>query len=362
MSTAEQTSTRGGTSTGAPPAPATGSDEQELREQYDVVVVGGGAAGLAGALTTARALRSTLVVDAGEPRNSPAEGVHNYLGREGASPHELVALGRAEVEGYGGRVVRGTATAAERLEDAGPGAPRFRVGLGDGRSVLARRLLVTTGVEDVLPDVPGLAERWGRDLLHCPFCHGREVADRVVGVLSATAHGPDQALLWRGWSERVVLLQHTGGVPTPEQAEKLAARGVEVVEGEVVALDVTDDHLVGVRLADGRAVAVDALVTMSLAVARGGLLADLGVATTELAMGGLVLGEHVPADPTGATSVPGLFVAGNVTAPMAPVLTAASAGMTAGSMITKDLVDDDTAVAVAAHRGALVAGRERVTA
>ncbi|MEJ5888778.1 NAD(P)/FAD-dependent oxidoreductase [Pseudokineococcus marinus] len=337
-------------------------EHEELREQYDVVVVGGGAAGLAGALTTARALRSTLVVDAGEPRNAPADGVHNYLGREGTGPRELVALGRAEVEAYGGQVVRGTATTAERLEDGGPGAPRFRVGLEDGRSVLARRLLVTTGVEDVLPDLPGLAERWGRDLLHCPFCHGREVADRVVGVLSVNAHGPDQALMWRGWSERVVLLQHTGAAPSAEQAEKLAARGVEVVEGQVAALDVADDAIRGVRLADGRAVAVDALVTMSLAVARGGLLADLGLATAELAMGELVLGEHVPADPTGATSVPGLWVAGNVTAPMAPVLTAASAGMTAGSMITKDLVDDDTAVAVAAHRGALRLGRERVTA
>ncbi|WP_298805755.1 NAD(P)/FAD-dependent oxidoreductase [uncultured Pseudokineococcus sp.] len=337
-------------------------EREDLREQYDVVVVGGGAAGLAGALTTARALRSTLVVDAGEPRNAPADGVHNYLGREGTGPRELVALGRAEVEAYGGQVVRGTAATAERLEDGGPGAPRFRVRLEDGRSVLARRLLVTTGVEDVLPDLPGLAERWGRDLLHCPFCHGREVADRVVGVLSVNAHGPDQALMWRGWSERVVLLQHTGAAPSAEQAEKLVARGVEVVEGEVAALDVADDALRGVRLADGRAVAVDALVTVSLAVARGGLLADLGVATAELAMGELVLGEHVPADPTGATSVPGVWVAGNVTAPMAPVLTAASAGMTAGSMITKDLVDDDTAVAVAAHRGALGAGRERVPA
>lgn len=322
-----------------------------LQEQYDVVVVGGGAAGLAGSLTTARALRSTLVVDTGQPRNAPADGVHNYLGREGTPPRELVTVGRAEA--YDGQVLEGTATSAERLADGGPGAARFRVGLEDGRSVLARRLLVTTGVDDVLPDVPGLAERWGRDLLHCPFCHGREVADRVVGILSTGEAGIEQALMWRGWSERVVLLQHTGTEPSPEQAEKLAARGVERVEGEVVGVEVAGDveggRLTGVRLAEGRVVAVGALVAMPRAVARGGMLAGLGLEASALPMGA-TFGDHVPADPTGATSVPGVWVAGNVTAPMAPVLASAAGGMTAGSLITKDLVDDDTAVAVAAAR------------
>ena len=325
----------------------------DLQEQYDVVVVGGGAAGLAGGLTTARALRSTLVVDAGQPRNAPADGVHNYLGREGTPPRELVAFGRAEVEAYGGQVLQGTATSAERLADGGPGAARFRVGLADGRSVLARRLLVTTGAGDVLPDVPGLAQRWGRDLLHCPFCHGREVADRVVGILCTGEAGIEQALMWRGWSDRVLLLQHTGPEPSPEQAEKLAARGVQRVEGEVVGVEVAGDleggRLTGVRLADGRVVAVEALVAMPRAVVRGGLLADLGLEASPLPMGA-EFGDHVPADPTGATSVPGAWVAGNVTAPMAPVLASAAGGMTAGSLITRDLVDDDTAMAVAADR------------
>lgn len=253
-------------------------DGGELHDQYDVVVVGGGAAGLAGALTTARALRSTLVIDAGQPRNAPADGVHNYLGRESTPPREFLALGRAEVETYGGQVVSGTAVSAARLSGDEPGAARFRVGLDDGRSVLARRLLVTTGVTDVLPDVPGLAERWGKDLLHCPFCHGREVADRVVGVLSTNAHGSDQALMWRGWSEQVVLLQHTGPEPSPEQAERMAARDVEVVEGQVVGVRVSTggNRLTGVRLTDGRVVAVQALVTMSRAVVGGRLLATSG--------------------------------------------------------------------------------------
>ena len=332
---------------------------QGLAERYDVVVVGGGAAGLAGALTTARALRSTLVVDAGEPRNAAAGGVHNYLGREGVPPRELVALGRAEVEAYGGQVVDASVLSAQRVGDGGSGAARFRVGLADGRSVLARRLLVTTGVADVLPDVPGLSDRWGRDVLHCPFCHGREVAEKVVGVLATSAGAAEQAMLWRGWSERVVLLQHTAAAPSSAEVEKLAARGVEHVVGEVVEVQVgADDRLAGVRLAGGRAVALSALVVLPYAVARGGLLVDLGLQATELRMGDLVLGEHVPADPAGATAVPGVWLAGNVTAPMAPVLAAASSGMTAGSTIVKDLVADDTAAAVGVAR----AEREEVAA
>ena len=327
----------------------------ERHDAYDVVIVGGGVAGLAAALTTSRALRTTLVVDAGEQRNLPAHGVHNLLGREGVRPAELVEIGRAEIAAYGGKVIGGTVTSLERREGGEPGAARFDVALADGRRVAARRLLVTTGVVDELPDVAGLAERWGRDLLHCPFCHGREIAGRVVGILATSALGIDQALMWRGWTDRIVLLRHTGPAPSPEQQEKLAARGIEVVEGEVVAVEVdgAEDRLTGVRLADGRVIALEAVVTMSRPVVTGGLLAALGLQTASLDMPGAPgFAEHVHADPTGATTVPGLWLAGNVTAPMAPVLASAASGMTAGSMIVKDLIDDDTDTAVGRHRAA----------
>jgi thioredoxin reductase len=139
---------------------------------YDVIVIGGGAAGLAGATALLRSRRSVLVVDGGEPRNAPADGVHNFLTRDGTPPSELLAAGRAEVLGYGGEVVHGSVVAVD---------PGFRVRLDDGRTLSARRLLVATGLADELPDVPGLAQRWGRDVLHCPYCHGWEVRDRAVG-------------------------------------------------------------------------------------------------------------------------------------------------------------------------------------
>ncbi|MEV0232858.1 bifunctional NAD(P)/FAD-dependent oxidoreductase/class I SAM-dependent methyltransferase [Nonomuraea sp. NPDC050786] len=312
--------------------------------KYDVVVVGGGAAGLSGALTLGRARRKVLVIDAGRPRNAPAEGVHTYLGREGVPPLELLAAGREEVTGYGGEIVTGTVESAERLDGGG-----FRVLLDDGSAVEAGRLLVTTGLVDELPDVPDLAERWGRDVLHCPYCHGWEVRDQAIGVLGTSPLSVHQALLWRQWSENVTLFLHTAPDLDAQQREQLAARGVAVVEGKVTGLEVTDDRLAGVRLADGRVVACRALAAASRLTARAGLLAGLGLETEEQEMSGYVIGTRVPADPSGATSVPGVWVAGNVTGLTEQVIGAAAAGVRAAAAINADLIAEETRRAVAAR-------------
>src|SRR3954454_7190346 len=190
---------------------------------YDVVVIGGGAAGLSGALVLSRARRRVLVIDAGNPRNAPAAHMHGYLSRDGAPPSELLRAGREEVKGYGGEGLSGTVSGL--VPDDGPG---FRVDLVDGQRLSARRLLVTTGLRDELPDVPGLTERWGRDVLHCPYCHGHEVRDRPIGILGTGPFAVHQALLWRQWSDDVVLFRHTAPAPTDDEREQLAARGIAV--------------------------------------------------------------------------------------------------------------------------------------
>ncbi|MEP7026675.1 MAG: NAD(P)/FAD-dependent oxidoreductase, partial [Actinomycetota bacterium] len=179
-----------------------------LAEAYDVVIAGGGAAGLSGALALARARRSVLVIDAGTPRNAPAAAVHGFLSRDGMSPAELLEAGRAEVRGYGGQIVPGEVVAADR------GGTGFTVTTDGGRAVGARRLLVSTGLADELPDVPGLAERWGRDVLHCPYCHGWEVRDQAVGVLASSPLAVHQALLFRQWTADLTLFLHTMPAPS----------------------------------------------------------------------------------------------------------------------------------------------------
>jgi thioredoxin reductase len=312
-----------------------------MNEAYDVIVVGGGAAGLSGALTLARARRSVLVVDAGEPRNAPAAGVHGYLTRDGTSPAALVAAGRDEVRGYGGDVVSG------RVRTVAAQAGGFDVSLDDGREARARRLLVTTGLVDELPDVPGLRERWGRDVLHCPYCHGWEVRDEPIGILSTGPRSVHQALLFRQWSADVTFFRHTGPPLSGEQAEQLAARGIAVVEEEVEALETTDDRLTGVRLRGGTVVARRALAVGPRFVARAEPLLSLGLDTVEHALG---IGSYVPSDATGLTAVPGVWVAGNVADLLAQVVGAAAAGTVAAGAINADLVAEDVELAVTALR------------
>jgi len=314
-------------------------------EQFDVVVIGGGAAGLSGAVALARSRRSVLVVDAGEPRNAPAGHVHNYLAREGTPPAELVAAGRAEVTGYGGTVIDGRVTGVERRADGG-----FRVRLADGRRTEARRLLVTTGLVDELPGVPGVAQRWGRDVLHCPYCHGWEARDRAIGILATGPLALHQALMWRQLSADVTVFRHTGPGFADDGLEQLAARGIPVVDGEVAGLEVEGDRLTGVRLASGEVVARDVVVVTPRFTARSELLTALGLETAEQVVNGSVVGTFVPADPTGLTAVPGVWVAGNVAALQAQVIASAAAGLMAGAAINGDLVAEDARLAVAAAR------------
>lgn len=304
----------------------------------DVVVIGGGAAGLSGAVTLARARRSVLVIDDGTPRNAPADGVHGILGQEGVSPLELLARGRAELAGYGGSLRTGRVAAAERDEDG------FVVTLDDGTTERARRLLVATGLVDDLPDLPGLRERWGHDVLHCPYCHGWEVRDQAIGVLATSERAAHQALLFRQWSDDVVLLQHIAPEPTPEQAEQLAARGIRVVPGVVTEVLSTDGRLSGVRLESGEVVERSALTVMPRFVARLDGLTGLGLTAVPHEMG---VGEHAASDLMGASSVPGVWVAGNATDLMAQVTGAMAAGTRAAAALNMDLIAEDTTRAVA---------------
>ncbi|MGS2806268.1 NAD(P)/FAD-dependent oxidoreductase [Nocardia sp. MW-W600-9] len=321
----------------------------ELNDTYDVVVIGGGAAGLNGALMLARSRRSVVVIDAGSPRNAPAEGVHGLLARDGMPPAELLELGRAEVRGYGGQVVSGAVASVVRADGADDGAAPegFRVILDDGRTVLARRILVATGLADELPDVPGLREQWGHGVLHCPYCHGWEVRDQRIAILAGGPMSVHQALLFSQLSDDIVFLTHTAAPLSDEDAEKLAARDIRIVDGEVAEVLSAAGTLTGVRLADGTVLDRDAVVVGPRMNTCATFLADLGLVPQPHPSGA---GDHIPADPLGRTEVPGLWIAGNATDPSAQVGAAAAAGAMAGAQINAELVMAETATAVAELR------------
>lgn len=334
--------------TGSPQTHPMQSDPDDLEPGYDVIVVGGGAAGLNGALMLARSRRSVAVIDDGRPRNAPAEGVHGLLARDGMPPSELLDRGRSEVLSYGGSVVAGTVATVSRT------AIGFEVRLDDGRSTAARRMLVTTGLVDELPDVAGLAERWGRDVIHCPYCHGWEFRDQAIGVLATGPTAAHQALLFRQLSDDVVVFTHrpepngaelSGAQLSEHDRQRMLARGIVLVDGEVSSLRVVDDRIAGVVLADGTVVPRHVVAVQSRMVARAGFLADLGLTTVDHPMG---IGSYVPADPTGLTAAPGVYVAGNVTDLSAQVGAAAAAGALAGARINADLAEEEAETALAA--------------
>jgi thioredoxin reductase len=297
---------------------------------FDVVIVGGGAAGLSAALVLARARRRVAVVDAGAPRNAPATHMHGFLSRDGMPPRDLLAAGRAEVVDYGGVIVDDT------VVGIGPG---FAIRLANGRALTARRVLVSTGLRDELPDIPGLRERWARDVLHCPYCHGFEVRDRPLGVLGGTPDSVGHALLVRQWSSDVTFFPHTGGL-TGDDRDRLAARGIRIADGVVARPVVDGDRLTGVELAGGRVVACDAVFVRPRFVPNSSLLADLACALDD--------NGWAVVDPTGRTSVAGVWAAGNAVDPRAQVITAAGAGSAAAIAINADLVEADVRDAVAA--------------
>ncbi len=291
---------------------------------YDVVVVGGGAAGLSAALVLGRARRRVAVIDAGAPRNAPAAHMQGFVSRDGMPPAEFLAAGRAEVTGYGVELIEGQVAKIE----AG-----FVVHLADGGAVNARRILIATGVHDELPDIPGVRERWGRDLLHCPYCHGWEVRDQPIGVLGTEPGSVLHAQLVRQWSNDVVYFVHTSDLQPTEETQ-LAARGVEIVRGEIARLVVEHDRLAGVELTDGRRVARTAVFIRPANVPHAdGLAAGL---SCEVDAAGFVT-----VDGSGQTSTPGVWAAGNVVDPRAQVITSAGAGSAAAIAINADLVQDD---------------------
>ena len=312
---------------------------------YDAAIIGGGAAGLSAALVLARARRQVVVVDAGRPRNAPAAQMHGFLSRDGFPPAELLATGRAEVRGYGGQVID------DDVVDLVTEESGYTVVLDGGRRIIARRLLVTTGMHDELPDIPGLAERWARDVLHCPYCHGHEVRDRRLGVIGGGPGAVRYAQVVRQWTHDLVYFAPHDTL-TPDEREGLLARAIGVVEGNVAEVVTHDDRLTAVRLEDGQVVARDALFVPPRFVPHHDLLVGLGCAVDEEGW--------VRTDATGRTSNPGVWAAGNVVDPRAQVITAAGAGSAAAIALNADLVEDDVRRAVEAFRfGADVPTRDQ---
>jgi thioredoxin reductase len=286
---------------------------------FDAIVVGGSFAGLSAALQLARARRRVLVIDAGLPRNRFSDAAHGFLGQDGKAPAAILREATCQLTVYPTVEVLG----GEALT-AVAGLAGFTVTVSDGRSVRARRLVLATGVTDTLPDVPGLKERWGATVLHCPYCHGYEVRDRPLGVLANHPMAAHQAAMIPDWGPTTLFTQGRFE-PDAEQLAHLVARGVTVEREPVVALLGDAPDLDAVRLADGRVVAVNALFVAPSTRMASPLAEQLGCAFDDG-----MLGPVIRVDDLKATTVPGVYAAGDAARAMHNATLASADGVLAG--------------------------------
>ncbi|MEU4235191.1 NAD(P)/FAD-dependent oxidoreductase [Nonomuraea sp. NPDC026600] len=301
---------------------------------FDVVIVGGGPAGMAAALTLGRSHRPVLLLDAGEGRNAPAESVHNFLTRDGTPPSELRKLGREELSAYPAVQIRAETVTGVRVVDE----CSFQLDLSDGGTANSRRLLLATGLVDELPSPRGVEALWGRSAFHCPYCHGYECTGKPVAVIGAEPARVRLALQLSRFAADVALC--TGGEPLdPASRAKLEANGVTVRCEAIARLEATGDRLEQIVFESGRPLARAAVFVVNVPRQRSDLALRLGCRS--FADGCVEVNEF------GQTSVPGVYAAGDmarratVPMPLAAVIAAAASGTVAGSVIDQDLLCAD---------------------
>ncbi len=313
------------------------SNELTENTLWDVIVIGGASAGLSAALMLGRARRRVLVIDGGAPRNGVTAHMHAVLGHDGKAPADLYSIARAEVVAYG--VVLCAAEAVAVTGSAGD----FTVRLSDGGAPRARRIVLATGLVDHLPEVPGLRELWGRSVFTCPYCDGYEFRDRRIGVLATGEHSRMQVQMLRQWSDKVVYLPHRQPLPNPLEQRALDARGIDMRPGELTAVAPRDGSVV-VELADGGTVDLDVIFTFPTPIPRDDVVRAFDATRQETPFGSFLL-----TDPTGRTSIPGIWAAGNITNPGANVPMSIAAGAMAGAGVNGDLIETETLDAVSAY-------------
>ena len=288
----------------------------------EVIVIGGSYAGLSAALQLARGRRRILVIDAGERRNRSATHAHGFLGQDGRDPAEIAAKGRDEVLAYPtARWIETSAESVARVDDG------FAVTVATGECLVAERLILALGVIDDLPDVPGVTERWGKSIFHCPYCHGYELGEGNIGVLGTTPLSLHQAMMLPDWGKTTYFTR--GFDPTPEERAALERRGVTIEPSPVVGIE----NRATVRLADDRALSFAGLFLVPRNRIAGRMVADLGLETEDGPTGSII-----KTDMTKATSVPGVFACGDAAMAAGSVAFAVADGARAGIGAHRSLI------------------------
>ena len=289
---------------------------------YDVLIIGGGPAGLSAALALGRARRRVLLCDAGPRRNATAAQIHNFVTRDGTPPSEFRAIARAQLGEYPSVEIRD-----EAVQALTGSRGEFRAQTATGE-VLARRVILCVGMIDLVPDIEGFRALWGRSIFQCPYCHAWEVRERPFAVLARTPELLEFSIVLRAWTTQVTVLTE-GVTPPPEVMARLQRAGIRLDDRRLARLEAEDDHLARIVFDTGDPLPCAALFVRPVQE-QTPLVRSLGLATTAA---GYVQVDEMRRE----TSTPGIYAAGDLTSPMQAAIAASSMGMMAAAALNYEL-------------------------
>lgn len=295
------------------------------KEEFDVIIIGGSYSGLSAAMALGRALRTVLVIDSGKPANRFTPHSHNFITHDGKKPHEISSLAKDQVLRYQTVAFKeGLVIQAQRR------ATCFLVTLASGEVHVSQKIVLATGIVDLMLDIPGYAECWGKSVLHCPYCHGYEVRDAETGILGNGDYGYEFGMLISNWTNKLKIFTNGRSTMTDEQRTKLAKHNIEIVENKIVEIVHTNGMLEKVKFVNGIERHLIILYSKPAFIQHSNITTQLGC---ELTSEG-----YIKTDQSQRTSIPGVFACGDNVTKLRTVSNAISLGTIAGMMLNKEFV------------------------
>lgn len=295
------------------------------KKHFDVIIIGGSYSGLAAGMALGRAMRQVLIIDSGKPCNRQTPHSHNFLTQDGMTPHEIATIARQQVERYDTvKFVDGLAVHGKIIING------FEILTDTGDSFSAKKLIIATGIKDILPPIDGFSECWGISVLHCPYCHGFEVRNEITGILGNGEKGFEFTSLISNWTKALTLYTNGKSTLTMDQSTTLHSHGIKIIETEIERLEHTDGQLRNIIFKDGTSSPAKALYAPSPFVQNSEIPTALGCALNDEG--------YIQTDPIQRTSVVGIYACGDNTTRIRTLANAVAMGTTAGMMVNKEIV------------------------